>query len=463
LRCPFNEAKYKALLEGLEVSEVMLSELERTKRIDSEFYKKENLQIVSFIKEKGCNNLVDLVSISDGNHMSISDKFSEAGIPYYRGQDIHSFFIENAHPIYIDEKTFDQPVLKRSHLQKDDLLLSIVGTIGKVSLVYSRNKSTCSCKLAILRSKGVLSSELLAVFLSSKYGQNQIQKFVRGAVQMGLILEDMNQLFVPIFSNGFDEKIKDKITLAYNKNEQSQTLYRQAEDLLLETIGLKGFEPSRENKSVKSFKESFLATGRLDAEYYQPKYEEIESYIRQYKCGFSFVKDQFKQNKATINYLAKEYNYIEISDINVSNGAYNYNKIETHDLPANAKIKSGKNDLLISKVRPNRGAISIIDNDIDFIVSGAFTVLKEKTGYKKEVLFVYLRLKQIREWLLKYNVGTSYPVIKDEDILNLPIPMVDDKTQRRIASLIKKSFTLRAESERLLDEAKEAVEWKIEK
>jgi type I restriction enzyme S subunit len=207
-----------------------------------------------------------------------------------------------------------------------------------------------------------------------------------------------------------------------------------------------------------------LTTGRLDAEYYQPKYEEIENHIRQYRYGFSFIKDQFKQNKSTIDYLAEKYNYIEIGDINVSNGTYNYNKIETHDLPANAKIKSEKNNLLISKVRPNRGAISIIDNDIhDLIVSGAFTVLKEKTDYKKEVLFVYLRLKQIGEWLLKYNVGTSYPVIKDEDILDLPIPIIAPAVQTEIAVLIKKSFALRAESERLLHEAKETVEREIEK
>jgi chorismate mutase len=51
--------------------------------------------------------------------------------------------------------------------------------------------------------------------------------------------------------------------------------------LLLDTIGLKNFQPSRENKNIKTFSESFLATGRLDAEYYQPKYEEIISKIKQ--------------------------------------------------------------------------------------------------------------------------------------------------------------------------------------
>jgi type I restriction enzyme S subunit len=59
-------------------------------------------------------------------------------------------------------------------------------------------------------------------------------------------------------------------------------------------------------------------------------------------------------------------------------------------------------------------------------------------------------------------VGTSYPVIKDEDILNLPIPLIDKEIQQQIAELIEKSFALRRESERLLEEAKEMVEKEIE-
>ena len=69
--------------------------------------------------------------------------------------------------------------------------------------------------------------------------------------------------------------------IQFISNNKTQSLYRQAEELLLETIGLKDFQPAQENKSVKSFSESFLATGRLDAEYYQPKYEEIISKIQE--------------------------------------------------------------------------------------------------------------------------------------------------------------------------------------
>ncbi|MCC6972287.1 MAG: hypothetical protein IT434_18895, partial [Phycisphaerales bacterium] len=99
------------MLEGLEVSVVALSNLERTLRVDTEFYTKENLSIEKFLKKSKFSKLTDLVKVSDGNHMSISEKFLDKGIPYYRGQDIHNLFIENSSPICIDEQTFNEPVM----------------------------------------------------------------------------------------------------------------------------------------------------------------------------------------------------------------------------------------------------------------------------------------------------------------------------------------------------------------
>ena len=165
----FDEAKYRALLEKLEICIIKNNELERSLRIDAEFYKKENLMIANKLKLLGAIPITNYLNVSDGNHMAISEKFIESGIPYYRGQDINHFFIENSTPICIDDDSFQSSFMKRSHLQLGDILLSIIGTIGGISLVTSTRKATCSCKLAILRCKQNYSSEIFAAFLYSKY------------------------------------------------------------------------------------------------------------------------------------------------------------------------------------------------------------------------------------------------------------------------------------------------------
>jgi type I restriction enzyme S subunit len=99
---------------------------------------------------------------------------------------------------------------------------------------------------------------------------------------------------------------------------------------------------------------------------------------------------------------------------------------------------------------------------LQVLVIGAFTVLQEKTGYKKEVLLLFLKTVFIKELLLRYNCGTSYPVIKDEDILNLKIPLIKPKVQTKIAEKITQSYQLRSESKELLELAKLKVEREIE-
>lgn len=456
---PFNEARYKALMDGLECSEIKRSELERTLRIDSEFYSKSAIKVSDMLQSQSHDLLTKFVNVSDGNHMGISDYFIDEGVPYYRGQDAGAFFIENSNPICIDEKTFELPVMKRSHLKKGDVILSIVGTIGSLSLVYSDKSATCSCKLAILRPKEGKNAELLATFLRGKYGQAQIARFTRGAVQKGLILEDMDQLVVPVFGDGIVEAIRNAIQSAYQIQEKANICYRDAQRTLVNSVGL--ISAPAESVSVRDISTSFYTTGRLDAEYYQPKYDEYLSLITNCKNGFSTIKDEFLPIKEICDRRLAEYQYIEIGDVNINTGSASYNTIATDDLPDNAKLITQKEDIIVSTVRPNRGAVAILEDD-GLLVSGAFTVLRERGAYKKEVLQVLLRTPLYRDWLLRYNVGTSYPVIKDDDVLNMPIPLFEDMIQTEIAAKVQESFALRHKSKQLLVYAKQAVEMAIE-
>jgi restriction endonuclease S subunit len=89
--------------------------------------------------------------------------------------------------------------------------------------------------------------------------------------------------------------------------------------------------------------------------------------------------------------------------------------------------------------------------------------IKDKKRFNPYYAGLYIQ-NVVKEWYLHRNIAqasvrqnTDLPTIK-----NMYIPLVDKEIQRKIAALIKKSFVLRAESERLLEEAKEMVEREIE-
>ncbi len=448
----------------------MLSGLERTLRVDSEFYSKENLKIESFIKNKTYSKLTDLVKVSDGNHAAISENFTTHGVPYYRGQDVNHFFIENSAPICIASSVFNLPIMKRSHLQKGDVLLSIVGTIGSLSLVTTSDKATCSCKLAILRPHSI-NNYFLAVFLESIYGKNQVKKLTRGAVQMGLILEDLDQLLIPVLSNNFQVSIKKVIKLGYQKLQDSKSLYTQAETLLLKTLGLDNFTPSTQSVNIKSFKDSFAATGRLDAEYYQSKYDDYIRQIQSYKNGFKYIADVLTTpikngttpDSATLGYKTLEHYFVRVEAFqqNLTIDETLFYSVNSEDyLKHNANIVL-KNDILVSMTGTIGAVVIYLSNKPALINQNVMRLRCSTNIINTECFAVYL--KTVGKILLeRVQTGNVQPYVNTSNFETLIVPLIDLSIQTQIADLVQQSFALKKESEQLLEKAKQAVELAIE-
>lgn len=78
-----------------------------------------------------------------------------------------------------------------------------------------------------------INPEMLLTFIKTEYGQNQIQKFKRGAAQTGLLLEDFDQLFIPSFSGQFQEQIRTMIQSAHDTMVKGDEVYSSAKYYLL--------------------------------------------------------------------------------------------------------------------------------------------------------------------------------------------------------------------------------------
>ncbi len=453
-------------MDGLECSEINRSELERTLRIDSEFYSKSAIKVSDMLQSRSHDLLTTFVNVSDGNHMGISDYFIDEGVPYYRGQDAGAFFIENSNPICIDEKTFELPVMKRSHLKKGDVILSIVGTIGSLSLVYSDKSATCSCKLAILRPKEGKNAELLATFLRGKYGQAQITRFTRGAVQKGLILEDMDQLVVPVFGDGIVEAIRNAIQSAYQIQEKANNCYREAQRTLVNSVG--SISVPAESVSARNISTSFYTTGRLDAEYYQPKYDALFtalSTIKTKKLGgaHGIVNIEKSIEPGSEVYVEDGIPFVRVSDVSKFEISEPEVKLRNDILPNPEVLFPQKDTILLSK----DGSVGIAyktESTMPVITSGALLHLTVRN--KAEVLPDYLTLVLnspiVQLQAERDSNGAIIQHWKPSEIENVIIPVLDMDIQKEIATKVQESFALRKQSKQLLEYAKQAVEMAIE-
>ena len=444
----------------MQVTVAKLSEANKNERIDSQFFRPEYVASYNVVTNAAYSVLSEIAHITDGNHLKIAENFdNDEGVRYLRGQDLSTdMILHDRNVVHIPESCFD--ALKRSHIFKDDILITIVGAnTGLVGLVYDPpEKLVANCKLGIARPDNTkILSGYLYSFLTGKYGQHQLLRSIRGGGQTGLILPDMRQLLITRLSNDFELKIDALVNVAHSKIKESKSVYRKIQNVLLAEIGLANWKPKHRLSFIKNYSDTEKAK-RIDSEYYQPKYEEIEDAIKTYSGGYSLIKNEFELNKSVFKIdKNKQYKYIEIGSINVSNGEIKPSDVLGSELPANAKRALKKNDVIISKVRTYRGAIAIVEND-GYIGSGAFTALAESGSINKETLLVFLHSPPLLAWSLKPNTGTSYPVIVDDDLLNLPVPLLPEEIQSDIKQKINESYVLRKDSKNLLECAKQVVE-----
>ena len=446
---------------NLEVSIIPASKLEGAIRLDSDYYQAKYLKNKAFLGTKECKTILELTDYVKKGIFDISpDKYLEEGVPLIRVKDIKGGFLDYSTMVYISEEDHEKE--KKTELNVGDIVFSKVGTVGEVAIIDKKSNFSQNV-LGIKIKKKEINPKYLLCFLLSPAGNYQIKRAEMISVQPKLELTDIRELLVPVASSEFQNTVASIVDASKEKRDKSSETYSEAEQMLLKEINLEGYTATDEGVAVRNFSEA-LADNRFDAEYWQPDYDVILDTLSAYKKGVSTIGDEFKQLKNNFKKdKEKEYNYIEIGDVNVSTGEVEYNSVIGAELPANAKIKFGKRQLITSKVRPNRGATAILDDHEGYIGSGAFAVLTEQENINLETLMVYLKTQPIRELLLRYNTGTSYPVITDADVLKLPIPLIDKAVQTKISELVKVSATERQEAKMLLEKAKRAVEIFVEK
>ncbi len=457
-------------MDGLEISEITISNLisnNEEKRIDSEYFRKDYLHL--YKKLDRCDVLGDIADMHDVSsngsfecvHNILNDNYQKV-IPYIRSGDVGETFLDSEERmVKISREAHNALPLSQTILH--DVIMARKGKIGGATII-TENEVGFNCnenviKLTIKDKK--YNPYYVTTFFNSSYGKKQVERLSTGNVQPWVSIYQIKKLKCYYLSDDFQLAVESLLRKAHQIVLDSKHAYEKAKKLLEKFISISNASSEKIIYSKKNYSQIFNGSGRLDAEYYQPKYEQYKDIIQNSKLGFTFVKTEFELISEKCDRILSQYPYIEIGDINVATGAATFNIVSTEDLPDNAKIMTKVNDILVSTVRPNRGAVAILEQD-DLLVSGAFTVLREKSDYPKEVLQVLLRSEMYRDWMLRYNVGTSYPVIKDNDILNLPIPILDEELKKEIVNSVQESSKLRKKSKELLDIAIKAVEMAIE-
>jgi restriction endonuclease S subunit len=437
------------------------TQLEGAHRLDAEYYQPEYLDIVK--KLKGFQNIyIGQISKVVYGTTPTGGFFEKKGVSFIRSQNFSLLSIDNDFVFCSDEFHSQN---KKSKVVPGDILFAAVGaTIGQLAIVQNHiQEANINQNIAAVKIKDErFNPYFVGLFFASRYGQAQIERLVTGNAQFYLNSDQIKSFVVPILRKDFQNEIAEIFQNVQKELEQSNSFCSQAEELLLEELGLKDFKVNEDlTYSVKL--SDIKSAHRADAEYFQPKYKRIINHL---KTKFSLEKLNHladKQEQKIKPNPQQLYKYIEISDIKTDIGEVNYNEVIGSELPPNARIPINSGELIVSKVRPTRRAIAIIPDFFinNTICSSAFTVFKSSSPLK-EYIFITLRSIVGLLQLEQPTTGSEYPTLNDEDVENVLIPLLPQPTQQQIASLVQQSHEARKKAKELLEEAKRRVETLIE-
>ncbi|SDQ01221.1 type I restriction enzyme M protein [Mucilaginibacter sp. OK268] len=449
------------MLKGLEVSVLNYSEYRATNeflRLDSEYFLKKVLYYEKKIIEKKFDTLENICKITSGKTPTYD---IDGTVPVIRSGELNYKWLDEDSLLKVrSEKDI-------FYLKSNDVMISSIGfgSIGKVDVFFRKGKYATVSEVTVLRNT-IVNPYFLAQYLSTTIGQTFINKYITGATgQLHLNKGSIKNILVPIFSETFQKVIEKIVVKGFENIEDSKIIYKQAEIILLEELKLQNLLYNSRAVNVKSFKESFWETGRLDAEYYQPKYDDLEKHI--FKTGQAtklrshlIINKRGTQPVYTDSPLGLP--VLNSKHIRENRIDYSDNRLGmVQDKAAELIIR--KNDVLINGTGVGtigrsavymRNELALPDNHV--------TILRTKD---LDPVFLSVQLNSIigKLQVEKYFKGSSgqielYPADIDEFIIWKAPPEI----QSQIRETIEESEKLRLESEKLLKTAKNAVEIAIE-
>lgn len=459
------------MLEGLEVAEIFKSKISFENdvfRLDSQYFKKEYLKEDSNRGKFDNKYLGQIAFITDGQH-GYHEVDENSPVRHLTAKNAKGWFANDIDADRIAKWVDDNN--KRSSLKKDDLILSTRGTVGFCAIVDSdvlpSNIDQDVARIKIEK-KSILPTVALT-YLNSKVGQDWFERNQTGMVQQGIALWRVREIPLPIFSDNFQNVIDEIIKISKKHKNNSKQTYSIAETLLLETLGINDFTPNTNPVNVKSFKDSFLSTGRLDAEYYQKKYEEVVARIKNQKHErlANLVKIRKSIEPGSDVYSDEGLPFLRVADFNKFGLNEPEKKLSSLFCKENKglleKLKPKKETILFSK-DGSVGTAYMLRADQNFITSGAILHLtvRDKEQILPEYLTLVLNSKLVQMQAERDAGGSIILHWRLDEIENVVVPVIDYSEQQKIAELVEESFKLKKQSDQLLETAKRAVEIAIE-
>ena len=153
-----------------------------------------------------------ITDVRDGTHDS--PQYVEDGHPFITSKNVKDGFINYEDIQYVSDKDYEE-INKRSKVDKNDILMGMIGTIGNIALV--RETPDFAIKnVALIKDIGEVFYHYLYHCLQSNSVAHQLDENLDGGTQKFIALNKIRELVIPVPSEYEQHKIGDYMELLDN-------------------------------------------------------------------------------------------------------------------------------------------------------------------------------------------------------------------------------------------------------
>jgi len=233
-------------------------------------------------------------------------------------------------------------------------------------------------------------------------------------------------------------------------------------DYVVKELGIK--LPKLENKMTYAISSKELQNKRVDAFFYQPKFEDVENAIKRGKY-------EVKELKEIIESLMNGFDFREFVNIgrvylkvaNIKQNRFNLSNVEyipNFKISKDINLKEG--DVLLTR-KGTFGVSAVVDKDTEnCLISSEIFRIVVKSEVDSYFLSAWLNSKIQQIVFNQIKTGGIMGHISQEALSEIKIPLpplsIQNKIAREVKKRMQKAEQLQKEAKGILEEAKEKVE-----
>lgn len=396
--------------------------------------------------------------------VEVKRQYVDAGLQILLAQNIRDNCMDFSNVVFMPDDVEQQIAANR--LVKGDVALTRSGAnYGQCAPYLGEPARIFACADDLVIKNSPIPATYLSTYINTKYGKSLIECCKYGSAQPHIAPQVLYDIPIYIPSTVFADSVNDIVQYAFELQQDSETLYDDAQHLLISEIGLNDWQPQPQPESVRNFSDAWGA-GRMDAEYFQPQYDEITAAIKDYAGGYAALGDLVYMIKGievgSGAYLDAGIPFVRVSNLTpFAISEEKYISAELYAYIRHHQLRPG--EILLTKDATPGIAHYLREPPPPMIAAGGILRLwLNDARVNADYLTLALNSMLTRMQAERDAGGSVIRHWRPDQIAATLIPILPPALQSEIQHAVAESFALRQLSRQLLDTAKRGVEIAIE-